>query len=151
MDLVLLQLKVMKYAYMKNMPHLFTVSHHDVYILIGRILNKMVLNSKQNLFSTISFFGLFLLFSFKFLLFFNYSCLHFLPTHPHHPSQTHCSLPPWFCPCALYSSSWKPLSPLSPPHSPLAIVTLLIKNISNFFSWSSYHCCYSVYIYIYCV
>ena len=23
--------------------------------------------------------------------------------------------PPWFCPCALYSSSWKPFSPLSLP------------------------------------
>ena len=30
--------------------------------------------------------------------------------------------PPRFCPCVLYSSSCKPLSPLSPPHSPLALV-----------------------------
>ena len=75
--------------------------------------------------------------------------LHPTPANP--TSLPHLYLPPWFCPCVLYCSSCKPLSPLSPPHSPLAIVTLLIKNISNFFSWSSYHCCYSVYIYIYCV
>ena len=46
------------------------------------------------------------------------------PSHPHfHP-------PPWFCPCVLYSSSCRPLSPLSPPHSPLAIVTLFLTSMS---------------------
>ena len=49
------------------------------------------------------------------LLLFNYSCLYFLPTPPPHPSQTHLPPcfhpPPWFCPCVLYSSSWKPFSP----------------------------------------
>ena len=34
---------------------------------------------------------------------------------------------PLFCPCVLYSSSCRPLSPLSPPHSPLANVTLFFK------------------------
>ena len=53
-------------------------------------------------------------------------CIFSPPLHPtpakptslpcHHP-------PPRFCPCVLYSSSWKPLSPLCPPHSPLAIVS----------------------------
>ena len=38
--------------------------------------------------------------------------------------------PPWFCPCVLYSSSCKPLSPLSPPHSPLAIVRLILTSMS---------------------
>ena len=38
--------------------------------------------------------------------------------------------PPWFCPCVLYSSSCKSLSPLSPPHSPLAIVRLLLTSMS---------------------
>ena len=38
--------------------------------------------------------------------------------------------PPWFCSCVLYSSSWKPLSPLSPPHSPLAIVRLFLTSMS---------------------
>ena len=38
--------------------------------------------------------------------------------------------PPWFCPCVLYSSSCKPLSPLSPPHSPLAIVRLFLTSTS---------------------
>ena len=38
--------------------------------------------------------------------------------------------PPWFCPCVLYSSSWKPLSPLYPPHSLLAIVRLLLTSMS---------------------
>ena len=34
--------------------------------------------------------------------------------------------PPWFCPCAPYSSSGKPFSPLSPPQSTLAIVRLFL-------------------------
>ena len=38
--------------------------------------------------------------------------------------------PPWFCPCVLYSSSCKPLSSLSPPHSPLAIVTMFLTSVS---------------------
>ena len=38
--------------------------------------------------------------------------------------------PPWFCPCVLYSSSWKTFSPLSPPHSPLAIVRLFLTSMS---------------------
>ena len=45
------------------------------------------------------------------LLLFSYSCLHFPPTSPRHPSQTHLPplLPPrpWFCLCVLYSSSGK--------------------------------------------
>ena len=69
-----------------------------------------------------------------FLLLFNYGCLHFLPTslpHPTKPTSLPCfHLPLWFCPCVLYSSSWKPFSPLSPPHSPLAIVKLLLTSMS---------------------
>ena len=38
--------------------------------------------------------------------------------------------PPWFCPCVLYSSSWKPFSPLSLPPSPLAIVRLFLTSMS---------------------
>ena len=68
-------------------------------------------------------------FFFKFLLLFNYSCLHFLPIPPPHLSQSHLP-PPRFCPCVLYSSSCKPFSPLSPPHSPLAIVTLFLISMS---------------------
>ena len=64
------------------------------------------------------------------LLLFSYSCLHFLPTPPPHPSQTHLPPPPWFYPCVLYSSSWKPLSSLPPPHSPLAIVRLFLTSMS---------------------
>ena len=40
--------------------------------------------------------------------------------HPHHR----------FCPCVLYSSSCNPLSSLSPPHSPLAIVRLFLTSMS---------------------
>ena len=61
---------------------------------------------------------------------FNYSCLHFLPT-PAKPTSLPCLHPPsWFCPCVLYSSSWKPLSPLSPPHSPLVIVRFFLSSMS---------------------
>ena len=38
--------------------------------------------------------------------------------------------PPWFYPCVLYSSSCKPLSPLSLPHSPLVIVRLFLISMS---------------------
>ena len=63
---------------------------------------------------------------FFFLLLFNCSCLYFLPT-PAKPTST---LPLDFCPCVLYSSSYRPLSPVSPPHSPLAIVRLFLTSMS---------------------
>ena len=74
-------------------------------------------------------------FSFSFfkknLLLFNYSCLHFLPIPPPEPtSLPRLHPPPWFCPCVLYSSSCKALSPLSPLHSPLAIVRLFLTSMS---------------------
>ena len=50
--------------------------------------------------------------------------LHPTPASP--TSLPYCYPPPWFCPCGLYSSSYRPLSPLSPPHSPLAIVTMFL-------------------------
>ena len=43
--------------------------------------------------------------------------------------------PPWFCPCVLYSSSWKSLSPLYPPDSPLVIVRLLLTSMSLVIFW----------------
>ena len=56
------------------------------------------------------------------LLLFNYSCLHFLPTTPHHPSQTH--LPPLLpppslitsmCPLSLFLKTLTPRYPLPTP------------------------------------
>ena len=73
-------------------------------------------------------------FFFKFLLLFSYSCMPFLLIPPPHPSWTH--LPPSpppsppFCPCVLCNSSCNPLFPLSPPHSPLAIVRLFLTSMS---------------------
>ena len=65
---------------------------------------------------------------------FSYNCLHFLPIPPPHPSQSHNPPPPLlsppFCPCVLYSSSCRPLSPLSPPHSPVGLVTLFLISMS---------------------
>ena len=60
-------------------------------------------------------------------------CL-FSPSH-HPTSAEHTSLPclhppPWFCPYVLYSSSCNPLFPLSPPHTPLAIVILFLTSMS---------------------
>ena len=49
----------------------------------------------------------------------------------------------WFCPCVLYSSSYRPLSLLSPPHSPLAIVTLFLISmslVSNIFIFPHSYC-----------
>ena len=54
--------------------------------------------------------------------------LHPTPASP--TSLPHLYPPPWFCPCFLYSSSYRPLSPLSPPHSPLAIVTMFLISMS---------------------
>ena len=73
----------------------------------------------------------FILFLKKFVLLFSYSCLHFLPIPPLHPSQTH--LPPLPPPSPLILSIVVPcklLSPLSPPHSPLAIVRLFLTSMS---------------------
>ena len=52
------------------------------------------------------------------------------PTPVKPTSLPHLHPPPWFCPCVCYSSSCKPLSPLSSPHSPLAIVTLFLTSMS---------------------
>ena len=55
----------------------------------------------------------------------------FLHPIPAKPTSLPCLHPPlWFCPCVLYSSSCKPLSPLSPPQSPKAIVTLFLTSMS---------------------
>ena len=54
--------------------------------------------------------------------------LHPTPDEP--ISLPHLYPPPWFCPCVLYSSSCNPLFPLSPPHSPLAIVRLFLTSMS---------------------
>ena len=55
---------------------------------------------------------------------------HLHPTPAKPPSLPHLHLPPWFCPCVLYSSSWKPVSPLYPPHSPLAIIGSFLISMS---------------------
>ena len=72
-----------------------------------------------------------------FLIFYCYSvtivCIFSPSLHPTPANPTsfpHLYPHPWFCPCVLYSSSCRPLSPLSPPHSPLAIVTLFLISMS---------------------
>ena len=59
--------------------------------------------------------------------------LHPTPAEP--TSLPHLHPPPWFCPCVLYSSSSNPLSSLSPPHSPLTIVRLLLTSMSLVIFW----------------
>ena len=54
--------------------------------------------------------------------------LHPTPAEPTSLSRLH--PPPWFCPCVLYSSSCKTLSPRYPPHSLLAIVGLFLTSMS---------------------
>ena len=61
-------------------------------------------------------------------------CIFSPPLHPTPAKPTslpHLHPPPWFCPCVLYSSSCNPLSSLSPPHSPLAIIVRLFLKIWN--------------------
>ena len=77
-------------------------------------------------------------FSFLFF-FFNFYCysitvvclfspsLHPTPGEP--TSLPHLHSPTWFCPCVLYSSSGKLLSPLSLPPTPLAIVRLFLTSM----------------------
>ena len=76
-------------------------------------------------------------FYFILLFFYCYSvtivCIFFPSLHPIPANPTslpHLSPPLWFCPCVLYSSSCKPLSPLSPPHSPVAIVTSFLISMT---------------------
>ena len=52
----------------------------------------------------------------KFIYFYSVTIVCILPPHlpstPANPTSLSCSHPPpWFCPCVLYSSSWKPFSP----------------------------------------
>ena len=54
--------------------------------------------------------------------------LHPTPAEP--TSFPHLYPPPWFCPCVLYSSSYNPLSSLSPPLSSLSIVRLFLTSMS---------------------
>ena len=54
--------------------------------------------------------------------------LHPTPAEP--TSFPYLHPPPWFCPCVLYSSSCKSLSPLDPPHSRLAIVRFILTSTS---------------------
>ena len=83
------------------------------------------------LFQTLFYFNFFKLIN---LFLFSYNCLHFLPFPPPHPasptSLPHLYPPSWFCLCVLYSSSYRPLSPLSTPHSPVAIVTMFLISMS---------------------
>ena len=116
--------------------HLFQhIYDHMLYVTYNskdRLHSCKQLNKPWPMWRAYSFFSFFNLKNF--LLLFNYSCLHFLPTPPPHLSQTHLPPPPPPSPCVLwcvlYSSSWKPLSTLSPPHSPLAIVRLLLTSLS---------------------
>ena len=72
---------------------------------------------------------------FKFIYFYSVTivCIFSPSLHPTPASPTslpHLYPPPCFCPCVLYSSSYRPLSPLSPPHSPVAIVTVFLISMS---------------------
>ena len=68
------------------------------------------------------------------LLLFKYSCLHLPPTRHPHPNHPHLPplipRPPWFCPCVLYSSSWKPFRTF--PHYPLPLPLWLLWVCSLF-------------------
>ena len=91
-------------------------------IFLSKIVKKCFF---KNLFNNYFFFTFF-----KFIFYF-YSvtivCI-FSPANP--TSLLHLYPPSWFCPCVLYSSSYRPLSPLSPSHSPVAILTMFLISMS---------------------
>ena len=96
--------------------------HVDVYLLV---LLPPFLSLKIN--KIFFFFKNFYCYSITVVCIFSPS-LH--PT-PSKPTSLPCLHPlPWFCPCVLYSGSCKPLSLLSSPHSPLAIVRLFLTSMS---------------------
>ena len=69
------------------------------------------------------------------LLLFNYSCPHLPSTTPLATPAKPISLPcfhthPRFCPCVLYSCSWKLFRPLSPSTSPLVTIRLFLISMS---------------------
>ena len=77
------------------------------------------------------------LFIFLFLNVYCYSnrvvCLFFPSLHPTQAepkSLPHFHPPPGLCPCVLYNSSYNPLFPLFPPHSPLATARVFPPSMS---------------------
>ena len=92
-----------------------------------RLPSERILESPLFLMSFFSFLKNFYCYSITVVCIFSPS-LHPTPAEP--TSLPHLHPPPWFCLCVLYSSSCKPLSPLSPPHSPLATVTLFLISMS---------------------
>ena len=71
---------------------------------------------------------------FIYLFLFSYNCLHFLPFPPPDPSQSHLPPPTLSSPLILslcpLQQLYRPLSPLSPPHSPPTIVTMFLISMS---------------------
>ena len=88
---------------------------------------KSLLNFEQTSFFFFLFFKKIYCYSITVVCIFS-PFLHPTPAKPTSFPRLH--PPPWFCPCILYSSFCKPLSPLSPPHSPLVIVRLLLTSMS---------------------
>ena len=74
---------------------------------------------------------------FIFLFFFQFPHHHSPPPQPS-PPLTPDPTPLWFCPCVLYTCSWKPFPlfpPLSSPTSPLVTVSSLIKCFWLYCAW----------------
>ena len=110
--------------------------YHGVYRKLGKEFNSWIYpNStlkitigESELCRPFSFFSLIYLFIFIQLQLSAFSPLPSTPPQPVPPPSP--TSTPWVCPCVLYSSSWKSLSPLSPPHSPLAIVSVFLISMS---------------------
>ena len=121
------------------MPQLGTEPRTQVCILTqNRTCDFLVYRMMLNKWATRARAKASLFFFFSFFKIFYYSSITVIrisspPLHatPDKPTFLPCfHSPPWFCPCVLYSSSWKPLSPLSLPPSPLAIIRLFLTSMS---------------------
>ena len=102
----------------KTFKSFLTKSNDSRMCRVQRIQYKshISISSCPNLVWILYFFFFFFFYFFKFYCYsitvvciFSPS-LHPTPANP--TSLSHLQPPPWFCPCVLYSSSWKPLSPL---------------------------------------
>ena len=108
-----------------------------------------IIEKQQRLVPDNKFWSFFFYYFLNYFNFFIVVQVQLSPFSPHHspPSQpsslpTLNPTPLWFCPCVLYTCSWKPLPlflPLAPPTSLLVTVSLFFISMSLILPLNSFH------------